>query len=236
MEPLTTALLLFTLAVILIGIPTLLILNARRFRNEAIIFRQNGDEFNDVLIMRDKFAVQNIDGAWHIQFKKMREKTRSLDGKYWTTFVKRGKESVVLKYTRDEWANLNMSSKISRGLLLYETTEGEFYPMRIHEREGKFEFSILDQDNRQYVISETQNINDLTRNRKKELTVLWGIIIGIVAIVVIGMGIMYFLNRAHDANIQQTASICQFFAREAINQTVHAGNTFIQDIAGNLGG
>lgn len=240
----STPLLLLTGAVVfgILGGLVLVWLNSRSYKNTAHVARQTGQDPNDVIWYQDKFRVVNKEGAWIIEFKKIRERTRSVDGRWWTKFLKKSKHAKFLEFTPEEWQRHDMRAHVGRGLFFYETTEGEFYPMhitRLHNKrtgETRQGFSVLDQDNRQFVINEIKSINDLTRNRKKEVTLLIGIVVGIIALALIGVVAIWWLGHSHDVNVAQTARICSYYANDPLNVTELQRGVFLEDIVGVLGG
>ena len=176
----------------------------------------------------------NKDGAWVIEFEKLKEKTRSVDGSLWTKLLSPKYQKKALDYPRELWESLDLRSHLMRGLFLYETTEGEFYPMQVERKDDKsFVFKVLSQDNRQFIITETQGVNDLTRNHKKELTLLWGIVIGIVVMAIVFFSALWWMGKMHDQNIITTMQACGGFIRDAA-----AGNssTYLNQMTGFIGG
>lgn len=220
----------------IIGIVTIIFLTARTFKNTAWIARQTGQGTNDVMWFHDKFRVVNREGAWVIEFKKIKEKTKSIDGKYWTKFLLPKSVPKLLKYTKETWDTMNMRSHLARGLFLYETTEGEFYPMTIERKEGAVLFSVLDQDNRQFLITGIQEVNDLTRNHKQEVALLWGVIIGIAVLALVFFIGMWWQGHEHDKNLAASAAVCQAYAYQVVNITSSHPNTFLNDLTGMVGG
>lgn len=225
---------LFAVFLFLVFIVVIMVLNSKSYKNKAWIARQTGNNIDDVIWIEDKFRVVNKDGAWGIQFKRLKDRTRSVDGKFWTKLA--GPKAKSIYGTEDDWRADNMKAQIIRGLFLYETTEGEFYPMTIKHESGKFFFGVLDQDNRQFVISETQAVNDLTRSKKQEITLLWGIIIGIVVLALVFFGGMWWQGREHNANLAATAEVCSSYAREVVNITSGGNPTYLSSLTQKLGG
>lgn len=221
----------------IIGVLFIILVTARSFKNTVWIARQTGTNINDVMWFSDKFKVNNTMGAWMIQFKKMKEKTKSIDGKYWTKFLLPKSVPKLLKFTKEDWDKQDMRSHLARGLFLYETTEGEFYPMNIERKEGGgFLFNVLDQDNRQFLINEIQSVNDLTRNRKQEVTLLWGIIIGIAILALVFFIGMWWQGHEHDQNIAASAAVCQSYAYQVVNISSQHPNAFLNGLTGIVGG
>lgn len=217
------------------GIGLIWFLNRKSFKNKVWVARQTGKAKEDVIWFEDKCRVVNKSGAWIIEFEKIKEKTRSIDGKFWTSLITPKYQQKALKFSKDEWDQLNMRTNLMRGLFLYETTEGEFYPMAVEHKDGRFAFQILDQDNRQFMIEEIKDVNDLTRNHKTEITLLWGIIIGIVVLALVFFGGMWWQGHEHAANLAATAQVCASYTREMIN--ISASNAgYIGQLGNVLGG
>jgi hypothetical protein len=193
------------------------------FKNQTWIARQTGESIDDVVWVSDKFRVQNVDGVWEIRFKRIKEKTQSVDGRLWTKFIKKKYEGKVLKYPKDEWNTLDMRRHINRGIFFYETTEGELFPMTIKKPDGKFQFSLVNQDNRQFVMRETQNVNALTHSKKNELRTLLAIIIGIVVLGVVFVAGGYWQNTQNTKNMQATQEIGIEYAKAVYNITCNGG-------------
>ena len=131
--------------------------------------------------------------------------------------------------------NTRTKSHIKRGIFFYETNEGEFYPLNIKVDNGKATFNAISQDNKSFIARETQNINALTRNKNVEKLLLWAIIIGIIAMVIISGLIIYFQNKTHEENIVATAEMCGKYTTQIINALTNptVNNTkpqFISDI------
>jgi hypothetical protein len=220
--------------IIFVGVPILLLLNRKTFKNKVWIARQTGKSYSEVVWIEDFCRVVNKDGAWTIEFKKLKEKTRSVDGSLWSKLLNKKFQAKALKFDKTDWDSLDIRSNLMRGLFLYETTEGEFYPMQIDRKDDKnFTFRILSQDNRQFIITEIQGINDLTRNHKKELTLLWGIVIGIFVMAVVFFAALWWMGRMHDQNIITTMQACSGFL-----QSASSGNTstYLNQFTSTLGG
>lgn len=215
-----------------VGAAFLYVLHRRSYKNKVHIARQTGNSVDDVVWFEDKFRVVNKDGAWRIEFQKLKEGTRSIEGKLWTKFVRGANQKKVLRIPKEKWEAFDMRKHIMRGLYLYETNEGEYYPMTIRRETGVggFLFSVLDQDNRQFVITETQGVNDLTRDRKREHTQLLAIIAGLCVFGVVAVAAMWWMSRMHDQNVMQTAQICSTVAKNVV-QGVNS-SSFLGDILG----
>lgn len=189
------------------------------FRNVAWIARQTGKERSDVIWLSDKFRVINKDGFWEIQFRHLTERTSSVNGRFWTKFIAPKYVKKVVKFKENEWKGSDLSKKLQRGLFLYETTEGEFFPMEISFDGSSATFKPFGQDNRQFLINEIKDINDLTKNKKREMLILLAIIIGIIVLgVVVVMSIIYLKNSSVD-QMAQLSSVCSSYANALFNAT-----------------
>lgn len=200
------------------------------YKNTAWIARQSGNDINDVIWIPDKFRVRPIDGTWQIQFQKMKEKTQSIDGKFWTKFLTKGMSKRVLTFSKDKWDSMEMRRHIRRGIFFYETTEGELFPMIIKKDEKEFTFSLVNQDNRQFIMREIQDINNLTRSKKKEMLAMIAIIVGIL---VLGLAFIiggYWENNQHEQNIRTTAEVSMEYAKAVYNITCNGQPTYLDNL------
>ena len=214
----------------------LAVLYNRTFKNRAIIARQTGKDVSDVIWIEDKFRVKNREGLWIIEFRKMRQKTLSIDGKFWTKFIKKKKQAGILKYTKEEWDGLELSKKIQRGIFFYETTEGEFFPMEIRDVEGKPSFSLITQDNRQFIINETQDVNSLTRNKKRDTLVLVALIVGIIVIAFMFVFGIIYMNETTKTNMAAIGASCSQGIQQAYINATKTDPTFLSTATGMVGG
>ena len=196
-----------------------IVLNNKTYKNTTMIARQTGNSPDDVVWIKDRFRVRNRDGFWIIQFKKLREKTSSVPGKFWTKFIAEKQTNKILKFTDEEWKTRDISRLIRRGILFYETNEGEFHPMTIeYDRDGA-KLHVISQDNRQFLINEIKDINSLTKNRFKEMLLLGAIILGIFVLAVIFiLGIIYMKESAQ-TSLGQSQQACIDYYRVVANIT-----------------
>lgn len=212
----------------------------KSFKNKVYIARQTGEAVGDVVWIEDRFKVSSIEGRWTIIFRKIPEKTNSLEGKFWTKFIKKQKEWVLDK---EKWDKYQMSKLVQRGLFLYETSEGVFFPMQINredaddgKKDGKISFKIIDQDNRMFLIEELRNNSDLTKDRRREII---GIVAVAIAFVVLGIafvfGFMYISDTSQTA-MQTQAAVCNEYFRTLANITQNQQSTFIGDVLKLPGG
>jgi flagellar basal body-associated protein FliL len=232
---------LLLIIVFIVAVPFVVIggflFNKKSYRNDVWIARQTGANLDDVIWIKDKFKVLYVDGNWILKFYNMKERTPSVNGSYWTKFMSPKFNNRLMQIPKEEWHTLDMRGKLKRGLFLYETTEGEFYPMGINTKDqlGKdIKLTIFNQDNRSFVASETQDVNSLTRNKNKDKLVLIAIIIGIVAMVIIGGMIIYFQNKNHESSIQATAQLCGQYTVNIINALTNVNNTGTPRFIGDL--
>lgn len=225
--------------VMIVSIPIILfvffLVNKNSYRHTVWIARQTGKNFDDVIWIPDKFKLRNVNGSWEVKFYTIREKTPSIDGRFWTKTLNPAYVRKIVKFDKLYWDNHDMSRQLKRGLMLYETTEGEFYPMGITKDNSSktINLTTFNQDNRMFVANETQSANSLTRNKNQDKLMLWGIIIGIVGIIIVSGVIGYFQNKNHEENIAATAQICGQYTVNIINALTNPNSTkpqFISDI------
>lgn len=195
------------------------VLYRKSFRNIAWIARQSGKDVGDVVFVPEKFRVQNRDGLRVIQFLNLRERTNSLGGSFWTKALKPKFAPKLLKFSRDEWDIQDMSRKIQRGIFFYETSAGEFYPMRIVPDGDGFGFSVIDQDNKMFVINETQDINSLTRNRKRDWILSAIAIVALIGIIITFIIGNVYMHEESVAGLSANAQVCSSYAQAIINAT-----------------
>lgn len=201
----------------------------KSFRNKAMIARQTGINIDDVIWINERFKVVNVNGSWKIIFRHIREKTGSIEGKFWTKFSKTKPKTTT--YNEDEWKKKDMSKLIQRGLFLYETSEGVLFPMKITRSEtDDFTFNIVDQDNRMFLINEIEHVESLTKNPRSEMVKLVAIIVAIVVLGVTFAGGMYAMNSEGQQNVIQSAQVCGEYARAIFNSTMYGGKEYISNI------
>jgi hypothetical protein len=199
----------------------------KSFRNTARIARQTGNDINDVIWVNTRFKVIHEGGSWKIVFRHLREKTNSVEGRFWTKFYKPGTE---ISMTKQQWEQKDMSRLLQRGLLLYETSEGVFFPMSINFSGGSSQLKIIDQENRMFLTNEIANTNELTKDKKNETLKIVAIVIGLVLIAGVAIGTFYMLNAEGQRNIAATAQVCGDYARAVFNVTMNGGTTYVGSI------
>jgi len=224
------------ISLLLAGGVIIIMINRKSYKNKVWIARQTGKDVADVIWIEDRCRVVNKNGAWVIEFQKLREKMQSVRGEWWSKLLKPSYQRKALKFDKNEWDSLNFRPNLIRGLFLYETTEGEFYPMVPSKKDGEFLFKILDQDSKQFMISEIKDVNDLTRNTKQEVTLLWGIVIGIIVLGFVFFAGMWWQGHEHSANLAATAQLCASYTREVINITAGANPNYLNALTGVVGG
>jgi hypothetical protein len=198
----------------------------RGFKNVAHIARQTGENIDDVIWIKTRFKVVYHNGIWKIHFRHLREKTLSVEGKFWTKFGK----SKILQMSETEWKSRDMTKLVQRGLYLYETSEGVFYPMKIEITDKKAGLRILDQDNKLFLINEIANIDMLTKDNQRMMVTIIAIIVGIVILGAVFFGGMYFLNKSSTEGMRQNAAVCSSYTKEILNLTMSPSNNFIGNI------
>lgn len=219
--------------VLLFSIIAAVVLRGRMYKNRVWIARQTGSDPTDVIWVEDRFYAKNINGLWVLKFKNIKDEAPSFDGSVHTKALRKSPPK-ILRLTRDQWAALDMSRKLQRGLFLYETTEGEYFPLKIGVNiDGQHTLQRIDANTRMFLIKSTQNKNDLTRNRRREFLVLGGIIAGCIVLgVIFVIGIIYIHNESI-LGIESAKSACYSATQAAVNGT---SNSFIGQIQGVVGG
>ena len=218
---------------------TSIVIYNKSFKNRAIIARQNGKDVDNVIWIEDKFRVRMKEGHWFIQFKKLREKTNSISGEFWTRFIKKKKTPTALEYTPEEWKGLDLSKLIQRGVFFYETNEGEFHPMSISGKEGKYGFNVMSQDNKRWLANEIKDINSLTRNKNKDMLLLGGIVLAILILGIVTIfSIVYMKETTQTAQItSQQACLDYYYALQNITSNpAPQSNQFMDSAKGFLSG
>lgn len=220
---------------VVIAVGTGVLLHRKSFKNRAFIARQTGKDPSDVVWIEDRFRVRSDSGFWVISFLNMRERTSSVDGSFWTKFLQKKKSKKTLRYTKEEWHNQEISRQIQRGLFFYENSEGEFFPMRIEESAGKKVFSVVNQDNRQFLIQEIKDINSLTRSKKHDMMMLGGIIVACLVLALIFIfGIIYMSESARDTLVQSQTQCIEYWRQ--INNISQGNPTFLSQVTTTVGG
>ena len=229
-ELITIILISMLITLLPIGGIAILIIYRSSFKNIAFIARQAGKDTNDVIWIRDFFKVKYVQGHWIIKFRRIKEQTQSLHGGFWTKFLHKKHENQILKYTPEQWESLEMRRHIRRGIYFYETTEGEFYPMIIKIEDKIPTFSVVNQNNRQFITWETQDVNNLTRNRRRETVMILAIIIGIIVLGAVFLSGGYFSARQHEKSVAATTAVSIEYAKAVYNITCNGQNNFIGNI------
>lgn len=191
----------------------------KSFRNACEIARQTGSSPDDVIWIRDRFRVKNKNGFWVIEFLGLKEKTGSIEGRFWTKFIQKKYTNKVLRYTEVEWKTRDLSKLVQRGIKFYETNEGEFHPMSINFDGEQAKLHVISQDSRQFLINEIKDINSLTKNRFKEMLLMAGAIVAcfILAIIFI-IGIIYMKESAQ-TSLASSQQACIDYYRVVQNIT-----------------
>jgi hypothetical protein len=210
------------LGLILVAMLIIFILWDRGFKNRVLIARQTGRSVDDFILIPDRFKVVLRGGAYIIQFRSIKPRAPSVEGSYWVKFA--GKKAI--KLTQQEWETRDMRKLIQRGLILYETTDGLFYPMKVQERAGELGFSIMDTDTRMFLADTIEKNHALTKRSIAEILAQIAIIAGIV-IMIVGFIVGYiYINKVGQENIQLSAQVCSEYARSIINITQNGGNQY----------
>lgn len=184
------------------------------FVHRALIFKQAGADVSDVIMVEDKFKVVERDGFYLIILKRHYSKTPAFPGRFWFKWLK----NKTIKFTNEEWLNKNMRKDIARGLMLYQTTEGELRPVGFEKDDDQVvKLKVLAQDNRAWVVHASKKVNELTLSSRKQLISILAVI---GAILILGVCFVLFIVYVSEAG----ADICG-----------NVGTTFI-DTAGKVVG
>jgi hypothetical protein len=211
------------------------------FRNRAIIARQTGESVDSVIWVQDRFKVKSQKGEWIIVFKTLRMKTAGAPGRLWTSFSKDKEIPRELRLTPEEWKTNEMSKKIQRGLFLYESSEGELSPMGITlDEHGRRHFKVFTQDNKRWLINEIKDINDLTRNRTKDILLLVAGIVAIAALAVIFIFGIIYMNEQATKSLAINQGACTAYIDQIMNYTTTVQNAeragWLSNIQNTVGG
>lgn len=213
------------------------ILYNKSFKNRALIARQTGKDTDDVIWIEDRFRIKNDNGFYVMQFKHLREKTPSLSGAFWSKFISKKEQNKIIRVTKEQWGLLDLSKKIQRGLFLYETTEGEFFPIGLRQDEKQPVFSAISQNNRQFIINQTQDINSLTRSKRREMTVLLAAIISCFVLAVIFIFGIIYLSETAKTSVQAQSQACADIVSQTFNPRNETTNPqFLNSITNRVGG
>lgn len=183
------------------------------FIHKATIFKQSGKDVSDVIQFEDKFKVIDRNGVHLIVFKRQQGKSPSFPGSSWLKWMRHK----TIKITdENEWSV--MRKHLSRGAMFYQTTEGEYHPVGfVKNDKGLAELKVLTQDNRLFLVSTYQEINDLTWTTRKQLIAL-AVIIG--AIILLGVCFVLFLVYLTEASSNASAVASPSFIETASNVVV----------------
>lgn len=197
---------------IFFSIIMMIVLHRKSFRNRCEIARQTGSSNDDVIWIQDRFRVKNRSGFWVIEFLGLKEKTSSVEGRFWTKFIKKSQTNKILRYTEEQWKTRDLSRLIQRGIKFYETNEGEFHPMTIDFDGNRARLNVISQDSRQFLINEIKDVNSLTKNRFMEKV---GLIAGIVAVLIMGvmfiLGMIWMKESAQDSLSQSQQACIEYY-------------------------
>lgn len=210
-------------AAIIIG----LVLYNLSFKNRVMIARQTGKTIDNVIWVVDKFKVVNNKGYYVIKFRNRRVKSPEVEGKFYSLF---SKSAASIRMDKEQWDMQDMSKKIQRGLFMYETNEGQLFPMSLQVEDGNAKFLILGQDKRRWLTDEIKDINELTRNRTKDIMLLAAAIVACAVLAVIFIFGFIYLNEQGTKAIGANQVACTQYIDRLINytQTVEERSGFIQ--------
>ena len=181
---------------VLVGLPMIIgiLWFFKSHRYTAKIARQTGESTNDVVWINDKFKVIEKGGQYMIKFLWQREKSQSFPFSVWSKYSNK-----KWKMTHEEWMRQDLSKHIRRGLILYQTTEGEFHPMTIATT-GTFQ--VLPQDNRAFIVDQYNHVNELSITPTRAY-----IAAGILALAIVVLGVLFVLYLVYLSEVQATANI-----------------------------
>lgn len=182
------------------------------------IARQAGKNIDDVIWFQDKCKVRNKQGVHTIIFRRQISKSQSFTGDLWSRFFK--KKGV--KFDDKKWKSLNMTKHLQRGLFLYQTSEGEFHPMKVAQKNEEVEMRILTQDNRMFLMNQTIEANELTLSKRQQMMVYGAIIVAFIALAVVFVLFLIYLN-------ERAGEMC-------MNVVQNTGNQFLETTQGAVGG
>lgn len=180
------------------------------------IARQVGKDPSDVIWFADKAKVRERRGSYEIIFKRQidsNKRSPSIPGEFWTKFWK----NTSAKFTEEEWARMDMSKHLKKGLFMYQSAEGEYKPLSIMAGEDSKVFRIISQDNRRWLADKTEETNEFALN-KRQLLFMYGfiivgmIILGIAFIMLLVYGTEYMQNIcAQGPDVQNVLNSVQGF-------------------------
>lgn len=203
------------------------------YKHPAVIAVQTGPEVNDVVLLKDRARVRETeDGYYILTFKTLKnDRMPSPPFKFWQKFIRGGAgytpevtdaDGPASKHSRNKFTEKQIKKLLSRGILLYKTSEGELKPAT-WTSEGLL--TVLDQDNRAFLISEAERRAKVNRTKWDR----WVPVVTTLGIVLI-MGLIFafylvYLNTNMADNI---SAICGGAAKagsltDAISQVVPGG-------------
>lgn len=149
------------------------------FKYDVFVARQAGPEIKDVIWRTDRIKVKHHRGAYVIIFRGLRVRSPSFDGRF--------------------WQQMDMKSKLQRGLVVYMTTDGEIHPLTISSVKDGVALEILSQDNREFIMNQSIEIAQLTMTSRERLQT-----VGIVAIACLVIGIVVIIGIVYMSEMAQT--------------------------------
>lgn len=161
------------------------------FTHKVWIAKQSGRDESDVIWVEDKCKVKDEKGQHVITFRGHKGASPSFPGEFWTKVFK----LKAAKVTDEDWPFVRKN--IGRGLYLYQTTEGEFHPMRIVSEGTRKGFKVLSQDNRGFVIRSLSDNNELTLSGRRQMFIYLAVAgVFIVLVVAFIMWLVYITETA----------------------------------------
>lgn len=194
-----------------------LIMYFKSFKNHVMIARQTGSDPTNVIWVSDRFKVVDKDGYYRIIFLKRRVRTSDADGKLYTLFFKKKPQGISI--TKEEWLMKDMSKLVQRGLFMYETNEGQFFPITMEVNNGA-KFQVLDQDKRRWITEEIKDIHELTRNRTKDILLLTAAIVACVVLALTFIFGIIYLNEQATKTQGTVQGACMAYIDKIMNYTI----------------
>lgn len=205
------------------GIVAMIMIARSSYKHPVMVAVQTGQNIDDVTLVPDRCRVrQTEDGYYILQFKTLKnDRMPSPEFSLWQKFMRGGKafdpqESLEQASHKNKFSEKEMKGILSRGLLLYKTSEGELKPC-IFTATGKL--TVLNQDNRAFLIHEAERRAKLNRTKLDR----WVPVVTTLGIVLI-MGLIFafymvYLNTNLADNI---GAICSGVSSNSpsINQTI----------------
>lgn len=189
----------------------------KSFKNPVLIARQTGQDADTIIWVRDRYKVQQKDGYYYLRFRHRRVKTKDVESKFHTLFAKKRRD--VAELTREEWDTYDMSKKVQRGLFLFETSQGMLQPMAVRFNDGYAALEVMGEDTRRWLAQEIKDVNELTRNRTKDILLLTAAVVCIAALAVVFIFGFIYMNEQGTKAIAANTGACTQYLDRLLNYT-----------------